>query len=83
MHAQFNAKLLEGDVEYMETDEEEKGIKFAQLVADRQIAFSAQPSLPWCLPLTCCACTPPSAAQLLPHMCLPGMPCHDMSPVVR
>ena len=43
VRAQFDAKRLEGDVEYVETDEEEKGIKFAQLVADRQIAFSARP----------------------------------------
>ena len=41
---QLDAKRLEGDVEYTETDEEEKGINFAQLVADRQIALSECPS---------------------------------------
>jgi hypothetical protein len=41
--AQLDARRLEGDVEYTETDEEEKGVNLAQLVADRQIALSAQP----------------------------------------
>ena len=36
----MDPKRLSGDVEYVETDEEEKDIQFAQLVKDRQIALS-------------------------------------------
>ena len=85
---QLDAKRLEGDVEYVETDEEEKGINFAQLVADRQIALSgfspwhacpgcgSMPLLQWVVHMHAWVRMPCRVSQSVPKTC-PAGPVHS------